>query len=82
MYAIEAGVTLVMLWMRALPEQVALGSFSTELGDVKTCLYAFMAISMIMSNAEWEDNALIQEYYYGKDCSKGLPDCSHHDRGI
>jgi hypothetical protein len=27
--------------MRALPERVAFGSFSTELGDVKICLYAF-----------------------------------------
>jgi hypothetical protein len=38
MYAIEAGVTLVMPWIRAFPDRVALFSFSTELGDVNTCL--------------------------------------------
>ena len=27
--------------MRAFPDRVALGSFSTELGDVKMCLYAY-----------------------------------------
>jgi hypothetical protein len=39
-YAIEAGVTQVIPWIRALPERVALATFSTELGDVNTCLYA------------------------------------------
>ena len=40
-YAIEAGVTEVMLWMRALPDLVALDPpFSTELGDVKIYLKA------------------------------------------
>jgi hypothetical protein len=38
MYAIEADVTSVIPWMRAFPDLVALGSFSTELGEVKTCL--------------------------------------------
>ena len=38
----EAGVTLVMPWMRALPDLVALASFSTELGEVNTCLYAWV----------------------------------------
>jgi hypothetical protein len=37
-YAIEGRVTCVIPWMRALPDRVALGSFSTELGDVKICL--------------------------------------------
>lgn len=37
-YAIEGPVTRVIPWMRALPDRVALGSFSTELGDVNTCL--------------------------------------------
>ena len=38
-YAKEAVVTDVMLWMRAFPDLVALGlSSSTELGEVKTCL--------------------------------------------
>ena len=41
MYAIEPGVTLVMPWIRAFPDRVALFSLSTELGDVNTCLYAF-----------------------------------------
>jgi hypothetical protein len=40
MYAIEAWLVRVILWMRALPECVALGSLSTELGDVNTCLNA------------------------------------------
>ena len=38
MYAIEAGVTRVIPWIRAFPDRVAFGSFSTELGDVKTYL--------------------------------------------
>ena len=38
----EAGVTRIMLWIRALPDLVALFSFSTELGDVKMCLKACM----------------------------------------
>jgi hypothetical protein len=40
MYAMEAVVTEVMPWMRALPDRVALTSFSTELGEVNTCLNA------------------------------------------
>lgn len=36
----EGSVTRVIPWMRALPDRVALGSFSTELGDVNMCLYA------------------------------------------
>jgi hypothetical protein len=39
-YAIEAVVTDFMPWIRALPDRVAFGSFSTELGDVKICLNA------------------------------------------
>jgi hypothetical protein len=39
----EAIVTVVMPWMRALPDCVALTSFSTELGDVKICLNALGA---------------------------------------
>ena len=35
---LEAGVTLVIPWIRALPDRVALASFSTELGGVKTYL--------------------------------------------
>jgi hypothetical protein len=38
MYAMEAMVTQFMPWRRALPDRVALGSLSTELGEVKTCL--------------------------------------------
>ena len=38
MYAIEADVTWVIPWMHALPDLVALGSLSTELGDVNMCL--------------------------------------------
>jgi hypothetical protein len=34
--------------MRALPERVAFGSFSTELGEVKICLYASKAISVVI----------------------------------
>lgn len=40
MYAIEAGVTRVIPWILALPDRVARASFSTELGEVNTCLYA------------------------------------------
>jgi len=37
-YAIDGIVTCVIPWIRALPDRVALGSFSTELGEVKMCL--------------------------------------------
>ena len=40
MYAIAPGVVRVIPWIRALPERVALGSLSTELGDVKIYLKA------------------------------------------
>lgn len=40
-YANEAMVTDVMPWIRAFPERVALGSLSTELGEVKICLNPF-----------------------------------------
>ena len=40
MYAKEAIVTQVIPCMRALPDLVALTSFSTELGDVNICLNA------------------------------------------
>ena len=41
MYANEPVVTQVIPCMWALPDRVALmSSWSTELGDVKTCLYA------------------------------------------
>ena len=45
MYARDAAVTDVMLWIRTFPDLVALGSSSsTELGEVKTCLYAYVNI--------------------------------------
>ena len=44
-YAIEAAVTLVMPWIRALPDRVALGSLSTELGEVDICLYACIEVN-------------------------------------
>ena len=34
----DASVTRVMPWIRALPDLVALFSFSTELGEVNICL--------------------------------------------
>jgi hypothetical protein len=40
-YAREAGVTQAIPWMRVLPDHIALGSRSTELSDVKICLYAY-----------------------------------------
>jgi hypothetical protein len=41
MYAIDADVTEVIPWIRALPDRVALVALSTELGEVNMCLYAF-----------------------------------------
>jgi hypothetical protein len=38
MYAIDESVMEVIPWIRAFPERVALGSFSTELGEVNMCL--------------------------------------------
>ena len=40
MYMIDAMVTLVMLCNFALPFFVTFEAWSTELGDVKMCLYA------------------------------------------
>lgn len=40
-YAMEALVTRVMPCIRALPDRVALQSFSTELGEVNICLKAY-----------------------------------------
>ena len=42
MYAIEAAVTRVIPWIHALPDCVALGSCSTELGEVNMCLYLYV----------------------------------------
>jgi hypothetical protein len=39
-----------MPWRYALPERVAFGSFSTELGDVNTCL------------KPWKGNIIEQEF--------------------
>ena len=39
-YARDAFVVERMPWMRAFPERVALGSWSTELREVKICLKA------------------------------------------
>ena len=39
-YAKDIVVTDVMLWMCMFPDLVALGSSSSELGEVKVCLYA------------------------------------------
>jgi hypothetical protein len=38
MYAIDADVTEVIPWIRALPDRVALATLSTELGEVKIYL--------------------------------------------
>ena len=38
MCAIDAQVTLVMLWILAFPDHVALGSFLTELGVISVPL--------------------------------------------
>jgi hypothetical protein len=38
----DAGVAEAILWIRAFPDLVALGSTkSMELGDVKMCLYTY-----------------------------------------
>jgi len=51
----EAGITHVMLWSQALPDHVALASLSTELGDVKMCLNAYMGNhSHYNSDDEWK----------------------------
>jgi len=40
-YAMDAAVVRVIPWIRAFPERVALGSLSTELGEVNICLNAY-----------------------------------------
>lgn len=40
MYATDAGITQVILWIWALLERVALEISLTELGEVNICLYA------------------------------------------
>lgn len=56
MYAIDAGVTEVMPWIRALPDRVALATLSTELGDVKTCLYALHDANISVRYITWRIN--------------------------
>lgn len=41
-YAMDAGVTFTIPWIRALPDLVARGSLSTELGEVNINLYAWV----------------------------------------
>ena len=56
MYAIEAGVTCRMPWIRAFPDLVPLYSPFAELGDVNTCLNAFtynMSIKHKMPQLVW-----------------------------
>jgi hypothetical protein len=51
-YATEAGVTNVIPCMHAFPDLVALGSSnSTELGDVKMCLNAWI-LAILSSELE------------------------------
>ena len=51
-YAIEGMVTRVIPCMRALPARVAVGSLSTELGDVNMCLYAWRGMH-VTDIGEW-----------------------------
>ena len=49
-YTREALVTECMPWICAFPDHVALGSWSTELGKVKMCLYTFFCKAQCMNN--------------------------------
>lgn len=53
-YAMDAGVTFTMPWIRALPDLVARGSLSTELGEVNMNRYAW-----VMSTGELRTNSKI-----------------------
>ena len=57
--------------MQALPDWVALGSESTELGDVNICLYAFAGESL---HKPWNKNVYLlkPECDFWVTCSKGL----------
>src|SRR5258705_760191 len=78
----EAGVTCVIPWMRALPDLVALGSFSTELGDVNTCLYAWDRGCYQELGRHANMNQPILEVCFEIGRSTGLPDRTHiHDKG-
>ena len=69
--------------MRALPDLVALGSFSTELGDVNTCLYAWSCGCYRELGADVNKNLLILEGRFEIGHSTGLPGRTHiRDRGI
>lgn len=47
-----------MPWIRALPDRVALGSLSTELGDVKICLKACtFGVSHMITKSEFREIA-------------------------
>jgi hypothetical protein len=61
--------------MRALPERVALGSLSTELGEVNICLYAYRTIVIFVKDPELCEGLLIQEEH----CGKG-PSMDHQGR--
>jgi hypothetical protein len=66
--------------MRALPDRVALGSFSTELGDVKMCLYALDISQHINHKVKSNGDLLIPEANFGKAHSKG-PLCRSYTHG-
>ena len=49
MYVIDATVTLVILCIFALPFLVAVKGLSTEVGDVKMCLYTYNESNLTLS---------------------------------
>lgn len=64
----DARVTLVMPWMRAFPDRVALQILSTELGEVNTYLYAFESVYSgnrgAVSGHVIAFHSLLQEYCF------------------
>jgi len=71
----EAVVTRVMPWMRAFPDRVAFASFSTELGEVNICLYAYKRRSQYNKHLTTETTQPKRESDSWKAHSRG-----HQDR--
>jgi len=63
-YAREPAEMAVIPWSRALPDLVAFTSFSTELGEVKMCLYACPLGNKKSKSRRNRHNSLIQEGHF------------------
>lgn len=76
----EGAVTCVIPWIRALPDRVAFGSLSTELGDVKICLYACDTQPAWLTKViHWRQHSLLRAMNCEEDHARDHPrhNCTH-----